>query len=416
MMWPKLNNPDFLRGCSYYTSNAPEREGNEGRCPYTISFFLKLHRGSVRGCLSRFRRTFLQGARSRPGSLFSIIKVGYSGEAILTESKALDSSVISVVVPLYNERDNVAAFVGRIQEVFSRLGCSWELVFALDPSTDGTREAILQFIDKGYPIRLIAFSRRIGKPLSLLAGLEYSAGDACIVMDVDLQDPPELIEEMLNKWLQGFKVVIAQRVSRKGEHFLYLKCAELFYKILDRFSEVNVPRNTGDFRLLDARVVREVCRFREQHGFLRGITAAAGFAATVITFDREPRFAGKTRIPFLGAVNIALDGIIPFSRVPVRLVFLLGSALTALTIAGTLIWIVSGFVQGFSSNWPILLAAFFSMSISAITLTALGIVGEYVLRTYEEARDRPRYIVDEVVEAHTMPRPRSDWESERKRP
>ncbi|MFH1113133.1 MAG: glycosyltransferase family 2 protein [Pseudomonadota bacterium] len=322
----------------------------------------------------------------------------------MTEAKAPASSVISVVVPLYNEKDNVPAFVGRIAEVFSRLGCRWELVFALDPGTDGTRETILQFMDNGYPIRLITFSRRVGKPLSLLAGLEYSTGDACIVMDVDLQDPPELIEEMLNRWSEGFKVVIAQRVSRKGESLLYLKCAELFYKILDWFSEVDVPRNTGDFRLLDARVVREVCRFRERHGFLRGITAAAGFATTVITFDREPRFAGRTRIPLLGAVNIALDGIIPFSRVPIRLVFLLGCAVSVLAAASSVIWIVSGFVQGFSSNWPVLLASLVSVSLSAVTLTALGVIGEYVLRTYEETRDRPRYIVDEVVEAPTVPR------------
>ncbi len=370
----------------------------------TISFFLKLWRGSVRGCLSRSWRDYLsKGQRPVKKHDFSL-----SDRCIrrrhVTGSKTLDSSVISVVVPLYNEKDNVPVFIQRIEKVFSRLGCTWELVFALDPSTDGTRETILQFIDQGYPIRLITFSRRVGKPLSLIAGLEYSMGDACVVIDVDLQDPPELIEQMVDKWLQGFKVVVAQRISRKGERFLYLKSAKLFYKILDRFSEVNVPRNTGDYRLLDARVVREICRFRERHGFLRGITSTVGFSTAVVTFDRDPRFAGKTQIPFRGAVNIALDGIIPFSRVPVRLVFLFGTALSALAIAGTLIWIVSGFVRGFSPDWPILLLGFLSLCLSTVTLTALGVVGEYVLRTYEEARDRPRYIVEDVVEADTIPR------------
>ncbi|MDQ7782976.1 MAG: glycosyltransferase family 2 protein [Desulfomonilaceae bacterium] len=331
----------------------------------------------------------------------------------MTGSKTLDSSVISVVVPLYNEKENVPVFVERIERVFSRLGCKWELVFALDPSTDGTREAILKLMDNGYPIRLIHFSRRFGKPLSLLAGLEYSTGDACVIIDVDLQDPPELIEAMVDKWLQGFEVVIAQRRSRRGEHYLYLKSAELFYKILNRFSEVHVPENSGDFRMLDARVVREICRFRERHGFLRGITAAVGFSTTVVTFDREPRLAGKTQIPLRGAVNIALDGIIPFSRVPVRMVFLMGSALSALALAGTLVWIVSGLLKGFSSQWPILLLGLLSLCISALTLTALGIIGEYVLRTYEEARDRPRYIVDEVVEARTIPRRRTPDEAGR---
>jgi dolichol-phosphate mannosyltransferase len=392
----------------------PEGKGMKVDALDTISFFLKLQRGSVRGCLSRSRTEhFLKG--HEPGKLHDISSPKLDvRRKHLTGSNTLDSSVISVVVPLYNERDNVPVFIKRIGEVFSRMGCRWELVFALDPSTDGTRETILQFINEGYPIRLITFSRRVGKPLSLLAGLEYCAGDACVVIDVDLQDPPELIEEMVDKWLQGSKVVIAQRMSRKGESFLYLKSAELFYKILERFSEVNVPRNTGDFRLLDARVVREVCRFRERHGFLRGITAAAGFSTTVVTFDREPRFAGKTQIPFRGAVNIALDGIIPFSRVPVRLVFLFGLAVSALALAGTLIWIVFGFVRGFPSDWPIHLLGFLSVCLSAVTLAGLGVIGEYVLRAYEEARDRPRYIVDEVVEASTIPRPCAAEQRDRK--
>lgn len=334
----------------------------------------------------------------------------------MTESKTLDSFVISVVVPLYNEKDNVPVFIKRIEGVFSRLGCQWELIFALDPSPDGTREAILKYLDEGYPIRLVTFSRRVGKPLSLLAGLEYSSGDACVVIDVDLQDPPELIEEMVEKWLQGWKVVIAQRSSRKGENFLYLKSAELFYKILERVSEVKVPRNTGDYRLLDARVVREVCRFRERHGFLRGITAAAGFPTTVVTFDRDPRYAGKTQIRLSGAVNIALDGIVPFSRVPVRLVSLFGLVLSVLALGGTSVWIVSGILRGFSSNWPILLLGFLSLCLSAVTLTGLGVIGEYVVRTYEEARDRPRYIVEEVVESRTIPRRRSDPDVEREHP
>jgi len=382
----------------------PEGKGMKGDAPDTISFFLKLQWGSVRGCLSRFRKAHPSNGR-KPGKLhdFSSPKLDIRREH-LTGSNTLDSYVISVVVPLYNEKDNVPVFIKRIEEVFSRLGCRWELVFALDPSTDGTRETILKYVDEGYPIRMVTFSRRVGKPLSLLAGLEHSSGDACVVIDVDLQDPPELIEKMVDKWIQGSKVVIAQRTSRKGENFLYLKSAELFYKILERFSEVNVPKNAGDFRLLDARVVREVCRFRERHGFLRGITAAAGFSTTVITFDRDPRFAGKTQISFSGAVNIALDGIIPFSRVPVRLVFLFGLALSALALGGTSVWIVSGLVTGFSSNWPILLLGFLSLCLSAVTLTGLGVIGEYVLRTYEEARDRPRYIVEEVVEASTIPR------------
>jgi glycosyltransferase involved in cell wall biosynthesis len=322
----------------------------------------------------------------------------------LTGSKPVASQVISVVVPLYNEQENVPAFIERLEQVLTRLGHPWELVFALDPCSDGTRETILEFIDNGYPIRLLTFSRRIGKPLSLLAGLEHSRGDACVVIDVDLQDPPELIEQMVEQWKRGFKVVIAQRISRKGESFWYLKAAELFYKILERFSEVNVPRNTGDFRLLDARVVREICRFRERHGFLRGITAAAGFSTTVVTFDREARFAGRTQIPLRGAINIALDGIVPFSRAPIRLIFLFGLSLSVITCVGILLWVGTGFLMGFSDQWPVLMLCFFSILLSAITLTSLGAIGEYILRTYEETRDRPLYIVDEILESDSVPR------------
>ena len=292
--------------------------------------------------------------------------------------------MISVVAPLYNEEDNIRIFVEKLGALFERLGYRWELVLALDPSTDRTREITLQLIHQGYPIRLVTFSRRIGKPLSVLAGLDHSRGDACVVMDVDLQDPPDLIEEMVEKWREGFLVVIAQRRSRKGERYLYLKAAEFYYWILGWISEVHVPRNAGDYRLLDSRAVREICRFRERHGFLRGITAAVGFPTTVVTFDRDPRFAGKTQISFLGAANIALDGIVPFSRIPVRC--------------------AAGVLRGFSDQWPVLFLSFLSLVLSGITLAGLGVIGEYVHRTYEEARERPLYIIDEIQEAETVPR------------
>lgn len=315
-----------------------------------------------------------------------------------------EPTIISIVVPLYNEEKNVSLFVQRLESVLKRLGLGWELVFALDPSPDRTREMILDLMAEGYPIRLITFSRRIGKPLSVLAGLDYSRGDACIVMDVDLQDPPELIEEMVEKWRQGFKVVIAQRRSRKGEALLYLKAAELFYWILDQISEVKVPRNTGDYRLLDARVVREICLFRERHGFLRGLTAAAGFPTTTVLFDRDPRHAGKTQIPIMGAVNIALDGIVPFSRVPVRAIFVLGIVLCFLGVGGGIFWLLWGLLRGLSGQWPFFLLCFLNLGLTGIILASLGVIGEYLVRVYEETRQRPLYILDELREADSLDR------------
>lgn len=320
----------------------------------------------------------------------------------MNSSKGSHDSLISVVVPIYKEEQNIRPLIERMAQIFDGIGHPWEVVFAMDPSPDRTEEVILQLIGEGRPIRLIRFSRRIGKPLSLLAGLDHAHGAAVVVIDADLQDPPELIELMVRKWKEGFKVVIAQRTSRKGEGFLYLQCAALFYRLLERIAEVEVPGNTGDYRLMDARVVREVCRFRERHGFLRGICAAVGFPTTVIPFERDPRLTGKTQISFLGAVNIALDGIIPFSRTPLRMMAVLGVLLTAPAIAVGIVWFVYSLLAGFSSQWPILLLCILLVMATGLIVGSLGIVGEYLARTYEETRNRPLYIVDRVVEAENV--------------
>ncbi len=306
--------------------------------------------------------------------------------------------LIDVVVPIYNEAENVRPLVERLATVFQSLGCRWEVVFAMDPSPDATGDRIAQLIDEGYPVRLVRFSRRIGKPLSLLAGLDHCRGDAAVIIDADLQDPPELIGAMVSMWREGYQVVIAQRTSRKGESFFYLKSAELFYWLLEKISEAKVPRNTGDFRLLDARVVKEVRRFRERHGFLRGITALAGFPTALIPFDRDPRRTGRTQIPFLGAVNIALDGIIPFSRVPLRLMFLLGLAYVVLAKVCGIGWLVFRLATGFTPNWLLELLCLLLVGFAGLIVACIGILGEYVVRTYEESRDRPLYIVEKVLE------------------
>ncbi len=316
--------------------------------------------------------------------------------------KLNNKPLISIIIPLYNEENNVEPLAERLAAVLNRLGCSWELVFALDPSPDGTQQKIRKLMDSGYPIRLITFSRRIGKPLSLLAGLDHSTGDACIIIDADLQDPPELIEQMIDKWRQGFEVVVPQRVSRQGENFFYLIAADIFYWVLGKISEVKVPKNTGDFRLLDARVVHEVCRFRERHGFLRGIVASAGFRTAIIPYYREARFAGKTQIPIGGAINIALDGIVPFSRMPVRMILALGMALFFLTGATALIWFLVSLFHGFSRLWTMLVLGFCVLFSCSILMISLGIIGEYLVRAYEEIRERPLYIIDKIEEADTL--------------
>lgn len=312
--------------------------------------------------------------------------------------------LISVVVPIFREQNNVQPLVERLKGIFDKLDLDWELIFAMDPSPDETEKRITELVSKGYPIRLITFSRRIGKPLSLLAGLDHVYGDACVVIDADLQDPPELIGKMIEEWRKGFKVVIAQRTSRKGENFFYLKSAELFYWILDKFSEVKIPRNTGDFRLIDARVLREICRIRERHAFLRGMNAFVGFPTKLIEFDRDPRLTGKTQISLRGALNIALDGIVPFSRAPIRMIFVLGVALIGLSGMWAILWTISSCWSGFTSNWPTIFTALLILFCTGICVTSMGILGEYILRTYEETRDRPLYVIERIVESESLNR------------
>ena len=320
----------------------------------------------------------------------------------MQESTPHKEPLITVVVPIYNEEKNVRPLLERLKNVFSTIGSPWEVVFTLDPSPDRTRETITECIAEGYPIRLVVFSRRIGKPLSVLAGLDHCRGEACVIMDSDLQDPPELIPEMLEKWREGYKVVIAQRRSRAGENYLYLKCAQFFYWLLEKISEVNVPRNTGDFRLLDARVVEEIRRYRERHAFMRGLTAAAGFRTALVPFDRSPRLTGRANISFSGAINIALDGIVPFSRTPLRIMFLLGGLLALIATAIFLAWLVNGLVKGYSNTWLVQLLCILLVGFSGLIVACLGVVGEYVVRAYEEARARPLYAVDEIIEADTL--------------
>lgn len=308
---------------------------------------------------------------------------------------------ISVAVPLYNEEKNVPALLERLEKVFSSLGIGWEVVFALDPSPDRTENIILDSMSR-YPIKMIKFSRRIGKPLSLMAALDHCNGDACVIIDADLQDPPELIADMIRKWQQGFDVVIARRKSRKGESPLYLKAAQTFYWLLEHISEVKIPRDTGDFRLLDARVMCEMRKFRERHGFLRGITALAGFKTSIIDYDRDPRLAGRTQIPILGAVNIALDGIVPFSRIPVRMIFAAGTSLLLIGIIALSIFMIGGLINGISDKWHFFAIWETMILLGGAVLSAMGIIGEYLVRVYEETRDRPLYIIDTIAESPNL--------------
>ena len=301
---------------------------------------------------------------------------------------------LSIVVPVYKEEGNIPEFLNRISGILGSITSQYEIVFCLDPSPDRTEELILQARLKNPWVKLIRFSRRFGQPMATLAGLQYANGDAAIVMDVDLQDPPELIYEMVQKWQDGYDVVYAQRRTRDGETWIKKVVSVAGYKLINQIAEVEIPPNTGDFRLLSRRAVEEINRLKECHGFLRGMVALVGFRQTSVLFDRPPRFSGKGNYNrFLGSLRIGFNGVFCFSNralglstqagfVIAFLAFLVGLVYAILKLCG------APFPLG---NPTIVILVLF---LGGIQLVSIGILGEYIGRIYEEVRERPRFIVD----------------------
>jgi len=312
-------------------------------------------------------------------------------------SMYVEKGTISVVVPVYREETNIQPFLKRTELVLERLDYPYEILFCLDPSPDKTEQIILNEIKRNESIRLIKFSRRFGQPAATMAGIDLCKGEVCIVIDVDLQDPPELIEEMLSKWREGYKVVYAKRRSRKGETFLKTWISHFGYRVINKISDVSIPSDTGDFRLLDRRVVDEIKRLNESHGYLRGMVAFVGFKQTFVEYDRDERSSGVTNYNrYLGSLRIAFNGIVGFSIRPLQLASLLGGFIAAGAFLLGL-WILVEklilhveFTPGLT--WTIVLITF----LSGVQLLSLGIMGEYVGRIYEEVKRRPQYIVEKT--------------------
>jgi len=301
---------------------------------------------------------------------------------------------LSIVVPVYKEERNIPEFLRHLQPILARVTADYEIIFSLDPSPDRTEDVILEQRAIDQRIKLLKFSRRFGQPMATLAGLQYSCGDAVVVLDVDLQDPPELIEQMVAKWKEGFDVVLPQRRHRTGESWLKKLMAAIGYRIIEKIAEVKIPPNTGDFRLMSRRVVNEVIRLKECHGFLRGMVAVVGFKQCLIPFDRPPRFAGRTNYNrFLGSLRIGFNGVFCFSTYALQLSTLLGFSIAGfsfLLMAIYLFYKIMGWQIVWGNPTLVILVAF----LGGIQLISIGILGEYIGRIYEEVRDRPKFIVD----------------------
>lgn len=303
--------------------------------------------------------------------------------------------LLSIVVPVYKEEKNIPEYLRRIRPILSGITEDYELIFALDPSPDRTEDVILEQRASDPRIKLLKFSRRFGQPMATLAGLQFSTGDAAIVMDVDLQDPPELINDMIAKWREGYDVVLPQRRHRTGEPWIKKLIAETGYKVINKIADVRIPPNTGDFRLMSRRVVNEVVKLKESHGFLRGMVAVVGFRQALIPFDRPPRFAGETNYNrFFGSLRIGFNGIFCFSTYALTLSTLFGFILAGGSFVFALLYGIAkifGWFPFASGNPTIVILILF---LGGIQLISVGILGEYIGRIYEEVRSRPKYIVE----------------------
>ena len=300
---------------------------------------------------------------------------------------------ISVVVPVYKEELSIRPFLARLIPVLQRIG-SYEIIFALDPSPDRTEMVIREEAAKNPCIGLLVFSRRFGQPAATIAGILNCSGDWCAVIDVDLQDPPELIETMLTKAQDGFDVVTARRSSREGETLVKKIISAIGYKMINGVAEVPIPRNTGDFRVMSRRVVEELRGLSESHGFLRGLVALVGFPQTEVEYERDARQAGQGNYNrYFGSLKIGFNGLFGFSTFPLKFTMWTGFAIALVSVLAMFYVITLKLILGEQYPVGIPTVTLLVLFIGGVQLTAIGVLGEYIGRIYDEVRQRPQYIV-----------------------
>jgi dolichol-phosphate mannosyltransferase len=302
---------------------------------------------------------------------------------------------LSVVLPVFNEADNLDELRDRLGKALDAAGRSWEIVFVDDGSRDGSFEKMAAFARADRRIRALRFSRNFGHQMALTAGVDAARGRVVAVMDADLQDPPELLGEMLKKIDEGFEVVYAQRTKREGESAFKLWTAHVFYRILKRWTNVDIPVDVGDFRLMGPLAVAAFRRLRERHRFIRGMTAWVGFRQVGVPYVRPPRTRGETKFPLRKMLRFALDGLTSFSHVPLQLATWLGFGVSSFAFLYILVvlalWILKINVPG----WTTLMV--FVLFLGGVQLLVIGVLGEYLGRIYDEVKGRPLYLVAEEV-------------------
>jgi dolichol-phosphate mannosyltransferase len=306
-----------------------------------------------------------------------------------------DTPELSVVAPVFNEEETLPHFYQRLIAVLEALGEPFELILVNDGSRDGSYTVMRELHERDSRVRVVNFSRNFGHQVAISAGLDYTRGKAVVIIDSDLQDPPEVIPRLVARWRAGAEVVYAQRARRSGETRFKLLSAALFYRLIARITAIDIPRDTGDFRLLDRRVVDALVTMREHHRFMRGLSVWVGFRQEAEPYERHDRFAGATKYPLRKMIRFSLDAITSFSHVPLQLATSFGFVLAAISVIGIAVAIalrvIHGAITGQATTLIIVLL------LGGIQLIFLGIVGEYLGRIYDEVRARPLYITREVL-------------------
>jgi dolichol-phosphate mannosyltransferase len=313
----------------------------------------------------------------------------------------------SIIAPVFNEAESLPELFRRVSEVMDSTGQPWELVLVDDGSQDGSTEMIREQAVQDERMRPVIFARNFGHQIAVTAGLDYARGDAVIIIDADLQDPPELMLDMIEKWREGYEMVYAVRAEREGESWFKLWTASIFYRMIYRITDVKIPLDTGDFRLMDRKVVNVMNRMREKHRFLRGMSAWVGFRQIGLPYKRSARYAGETKYPFRKMFKLALNAITGFSYFPLQLATYIGFGAAALSILLIpVVILMRAFTeQQFLGQASTLVAVLF---LGGVQLISLGILGEYLGRVYDEVKNRPLYIVSiGPEEASIVPTARS---------
>ncbi len=303
--------------------------------------------------------------------------------------------MFSVIAPIFNELDNLPVLYQRVKEVMDQTGESWELVLVDDGSVDGSTARMRELAGQDERVRLVIFARNFGHQIAVTAGLDYARGQAVAIIDADLQDPPEVILDMIAKWREGYEVVYGVRSEREGETWFKLFTAKLFYRLIYRITDVEIPMDTGDFRLIDRKVVNVLNQMRERHRFLRGMASWVGFRQTGVFYKRAARFSGITKYPLKKMVKFASDAITGFSYLPLQLATYLGFASAGLSILA-IPFVISLRLTGSHELMGQATTLIMVLFLGGVQLICLGILGEYLGRLYDEVKGRPLYIVREA--------------------